>query len=245
MPGRDRRSCRQRWVRCINPQLNRNEWAAEERRRLSIIVKHAKNRSNNDDISRVSWADVSRRLGGGRTDIQCKTEYLRVWNERQLKQSRKRQHQQQHQLTSTSGGQKRGKFADDEISRLLQAVKMVFEDGYVGTNTRWKKVSEDTSPWQRVSSLVRTRTAEQCRAKVSYLLQQQQRHGGPTRRRHTDGLTDMEISRLVRAVAKHGRQWTLIARVYFPGKTGSWLSRQYTHYLNQLKKLEGSLDFDE
>ncbi|OHT07324.1 hypothetical protein TRFO_24596 [Tritrichomonas foetus] len=69
--GRSRSQCGQRWLRCLDPNVNKEKWTPEEDASLKHLV----------DIYGIhSWARIAKELGN-RTDVQCRYRYNRCKRE--------------------------------------------------------------------------------------------------------------------------------------------------------------------
>ncbi|KAK8882418.1 hypothetical protein M9Y10_045060 [Tritrichomonas musculus] len=69
--GRTRTQCGQRWLRCLDPNMNKEKWTPEEDATLKKLV----------ELYGVhSWARIAKELGN-RTDVQCRYRYVRCARE--------------------------------------------------------------------------------------------------------------------------------------------------------------------
>ena len=69
--GRTRAQCGQRWLRCLDPNMNKEKWTPEEDATLKKLV---------DLYGIHSWARIAKELGS-RTDVQCRYRYVRCAKE--------------------------------------------------------------------------------------------------------------------------------------------------------------------
>lgn len=69
--GRTRSQCGQRWLRCLDPNMNKEKWSPEEDATLKKLV---------DLYGIHSWARIAKELGT-RTDVQCRYRYVRCVKE--------------------------------------------------------------------------------------------------------------------------------------------------------------------
>ena len=69
--GRTRSQCGQRWLRCLDPNMNKEKWTPEEDATLKKLV---------DLYGIHSWARIAKELGS-RTDVQCRYRYVRCVKE--------------------------------------------------------------------------------------------------------------------------------------------------------------------
>ena len=65
--GRTRSQCGQRWLRCLDPNVNKDKWTPEEDEKLKKLVEVYGSRS---------WARIAKELGN-RTDVQCRYRFVR------------------------------------------------------------------------------------------------------------------------------------------------------------------------
>lgn len=70
MPDRTSSQCYQRWHRVLNPSIQKGPWAKEE----TVILLNA---VQNREADKISWSQVAK-LIKGRTDIQCRYQYLKL-----------------------------------------------------------------------------------------------------------------------------------------------------------------------
>jgi len=70
MADRTSSQCYQRWHRVLNPAILKGPWSKEETDILSKIVSEM-------DKDKISWSQVAKNIPG-RTDIQCRYQYLKL-----------------------------------------------------------------------------------------------------------------------------------------------------------------------
>lgn len=64
--GRSRAQCGQRWLRCINPNMRKDKWTAEEDAALMKLV---------EKYGTHAWSKIGKEFGN-RTDVQCRYRYF-------------------------------------------------------------------------------------------------------------------------------------------------------------------------
>jgi hypothetical protein len=63
--NRSKSQCSQRWARCLNPRISKDNWSAEEEQQLlDLVAKHGVR----------AWTKIGQILGD-RTDVQCRFRY--------------------------------------------------------------------------------------------------------------------------------------------------------------------------
>jgi len=70
MEDRTSSQCYQRWHRVLNPAILKGPWSKDETDTLGRVVKQM-------DTDKISWSQVARHIPG-RTDIQCRYQYLKM-----------------------------------------------------------------------------------------------------------------------------------------------------------------------
>jgi len=70
MDERTSSQCYQRWHRVLNPAIQKGPWSREEMEVLARAV-------NEMEVDKISWSQVARHIPG-RTDIQCRYQYLKL-----------------------------------------------------------------------------------------------------------------------------------------------------------------------
>ncbi|EME30218.1 Transcriptional activator Myb [Galdieria sulphuraria] len=68
MGGKTGQQCLKRWRYTLDPTVRKDSWTKEETERLMKLHEELGSK----------WSDIARKLGTGRTDIQCRYRYFRV-----------------------------------------------------------------------------------------------------------------------------------------------------------------------
>lgn len=140
--NRTRAQCSQRWLRSLNPSINKKKWSPEEEKKLLELVAKK---------GQQSWSAIAKELGN-RCDVQCRYRYRQLKAKRRVRKYIPKQDQIKPEIKTKS---------EDALGLELEpAVKQESETGEI-IDSFYSNVTEMLMPDALIDSMFTTRATEE------------------------------------------------------------------------------------
>lgn len=242
--------CQARWINHEAESVNRNSWTEEQKDKLVELAAH---------VGETGWLDLSRKIGNGRTAIDCFRTYQTVAKERGLTivettaprmghgilwgprekpyeydPDRKKRKREQEAADAEANGEPSAPPKPTSGSKQVRAIeqKPTLKKG------RWTKEEDKDlvrgmalygTNWSLVQLLVPSRTDTQCRERYLARLSPDAKT--------SKAFTPKEQRKILELFEIHGRKWSLIAAELEDKFTDDQCRKEYEKMVKDNRKL--------